>query len=174
VVLSHVTPLSHVLPCFPTMKLSFLHQWSLNTHISFIWSLIVETFSAMNPILYFLHIYHLDFPLEEKFLPSNSKKILWSNKFMKVLQEVSPCDFILFENQDDMCFIWEFGFWILTTWPFHSCTLAYYSPIYLISIEFQNIDNNLATPPKKIIPPFDCYNLTIGVVTLVEIFSTNY
>jgi hypothetical protein len=41
------------------------------------------------------------------------------------------------------------GFWILITWPFHSYTLAYYKPIHLISIEFQSIDSDFDTSPKK-------------------------
>jgi hypothetical protein len=32
-------------------------------------------------------------------------------------------------------------------------TLAYCRPIHLISIEFQNIDNNLSSPPKKLFLP---------------------
>jgi short subunit fatty acids transporter len=54
----------------------------------------------------------------------------------------------LFENEDDLCFLWEFGFWILITQPSHSYTLAYCRSMHLISIEFQNIDNNPATPTK--------------------------
>jgi hypothetical protein len=41
----------------------------------------------MNSALHFLHIYHLDFHLKEKILPSNFEKIPWSNKFLKV----PPC-----------------------------------------------------------------------------------
>jgi hypothetical protein len=37
-------------------------------------------------------LFVLYFPLEEKYLPSNSVKILWSNKFMKV----PPCKIFLF------------------------------------------------------------------------------
>jgi hypothetical protein len=32
---------------------------------------------------------------------------------------------------------------------FHCYTLVYYRPIHLISIEFESIDNNVDTPPKK-------------------------
>jgi hypothetical protein len=102
----------------------------------------------MNPVCNFLHIYHLDFPLEEKFLPSNSKDILWSNKFINV-----PLVEFFVENQDDLCFLWEFELWILTTQPSHSCTLAYCRPIHLISIEFQDIDNSPVTPPKNFFLP---------------------
>jgi hypothetical protein len=59
-------------------------------------------------------------------------------------------EFFWFENQDDLCFWWDFGLWILTTWPAHSSTLAYWRPIHLISIEFRSIDNNLGTLPKKL------------------------
>jgi hypothetical protein len=38
----------------------------------------------MNSALCFLHIYHLDFHLKKKILPSNFEKILWSDKFLKV------------------------------------------------------------------------------------------
>jgi hypothetical protein len=31
-----------------------------------------------------MNIYHLDFPLEEIFLPTNYEKILWNNKFLKL------------------------------------------------------------------------------------------
>jgi hypothetical protein len=57
---------------------------------------------------------------------------LWRDPFIEI---------IIFENQDDFCFLWEFGLWIFTTQPFHSHTLAYCRPIHQISIEFQNIDN---------------------------------
>jgi hypothetical protein len=67
------------------------------------------------------------------------------------------------------------GFEILTIQPFHSYTLAYCRPIHLISIEFQNIDNDLGYPPKKnFFFPFHCYNIAIYEVTLNEIFRTNY
>jgi hypothetical protein len=41
----------------------------------------------------------------------------------------------------------------LTIQPSHSYTLAYYRPFHLISIEFQNIDNDQGNPPKKLFPP---------------------
>jgi hypothetical protein len=43
---------------------------------------------------------------------------------------------------------------ILTIQPFHSYTLAHCRPIHLISIEFQNIDNNLGSPPKNLFLSF--------------------
>jgi hypothetical protein len=58
--------------------------WSLDTHISLIRSPILEILSAMNSTLHCLHIYHFDFQLKKKILPSNFEKILWSNKFLKV------------------------------------------------------------------------------------------
>jgi hypothetical protein len=92
----------------------------------------------MNSALHILHIYRLDFHVKKKILPSIFEKILWSNKSFKVpLVEV-----IFYENQDGNCFLWDLGFWILTIQPSHSYTLAYYRPFHLISIEFQNIDND--------------------------------
>jgi hypothetical protein len=64
-----------------------MSYWSLNTHIYLIQSPILEFFSAMNSALHILHIYRLDFHLKKKILASNFEKILWSNKFFKVL----PC-----------------------------------------------------------------------------------
>jgi hypothetical protein len=116
----------------------------------------------MNSTHHFLHIYPLDFPFANIFLPSGSKKILWSNKFLKYpLVEI-----IFHENQDDLCFLEDLGLWILTAWPFHSYALAYCKPIHLIFIEFGNIDNNLGTPPKKCSSP----SLAICAITLIEIF----
>jgi hypothetical protein len=70
----------------------------------------------------FLHICHLVFYLNFFFLPSNFEKIPWSNKFPKVppsrnLKKI--------KNQDNICFLWDFGLWILNTWSFHSYTLHY-------------------------------------------------
>ena len=87
VALSHVSSLSHVLPYFPTLKQPSLCLVTLEIHISFIWSLNVEIFIAMNSINHSLYIYHLDFLLAKILLLSNSERILWSNKFFKV----SPC-----------------------------------------------------------------------------------
>jgi hypothetical protein len=60
---------------------------------------------------------------------------------------------ILYDNQNDICSLWDLGLWILTTELFHSHTLAYCRPIHLISIEFQCIDNNPGSPPKTLFPP---------------------
>ena len=77
------------------------------------------------------------------------------------------------ENQD-LCVLWDLWLQILTTWRFRFYTLSYWSPIHLISIEFQNIDNNLGTLPKNFFVIFNCYDLAICVVTLTGTFSTNY
>jgi hypothetical protein len=135
-----------MLPCFPTLKLSSLHlvifRHPYFTHI-IIWSPIPEFFNAMNSTRYFLHVYYLDFYFKKIFLPSNFEKILWSNKFLKV----PPCRNCLFKNQDNLCFLWDLGHWILTTWPSHSYTLTYCRHVHLISIKFQKIDNNTHIPP---------------------------
>ena len=139
----------HYLMCYPVFLPWYcLHyiQYSLDIHISFLWSSILEIFSAMNSTFHFFHIHHLDFYLEKTFLPSNFERILRSNKLFKE----PPIEIFFFENQDELCILWDLGFWILTTQPFYSYTLAYYKPIYLISIEFQSIDNNLGSPPKTL------------------------
>jgi hypothetical protein len=56
---------------------------------------------------------------------------------------------IFYENEDGICFLWDLGLWILTIQPSHSYTLAYCRPIHLISIEFQNIENNQGSLLKK-------------------------
>jgi hypothetical protein len=83
--------------------------------------------------------------LKKNILPSNFEKILWSNKFLKV----PPCRNDFYEKQDGICFLWDLGLWILTIQPSHSYTLAYCKPIQLISIEFQNKNNNQGSLPKK-------------------------
>jgi hypothetical protein len=103
----------------------------------------------MNSALHILHIYGLDFHLKKNILPSNFEKILWSNKFLKFpLVEI-----IFYENQDGIYFLWDLGLWILTIQPSHSYTLANCRPIDLISIEFQNIENNQGSLPKKLFLP---------------------
>jgi hypothetical protein len=100
----------------------------------------------MNLTLHFLHIHLLDFHLKKKILPSNFEKILWSNKFLKVpLVEI-----VFYENHDGICIFWDLRLSFLTVQHSHSYTLAICRPIHLISIEFQNIDNNPGSPPKKI------------------------
>jgi hypothetical protein len=108
-------------------------KWSLDTHTSLIWSSISKKINAMDSTRHFLHIYRLDFPLEEIFLLSKFYGVTSFSKYPLV-------EIIIFENQDDPSFLWDLGLWILTTWPFHSYSLACCRPIHLISIE--NIDNN--------------------------------
>jgi hypothetical protein len=79
---------------------------------------------------------------------STLKKVIsLCNKFFKV----SSFRFF-FENQDYLCFWWEFRLWILTMWP---SNLAYCGPIHLIFIKFQIIDSYLGTPPKNLSLPFN-------------------
>jgi hypothetical protein len=63
---------------------------------------------------------------------------------------------------------------MLTTQPSHSYTLASCWPIYLISIEFQNIDNNWGSLPKKLFFSSLVAIRAIHAMTLTTIFSTNY
>jgi hypothetical protein len=91
----------------------------------------------MNSTPHFLHIYCLDFHLKNKIL------------CLQGFSRYPLVEVICYENQNGICFLWDLGLWILTTQPSHSYTLAYCKPIHLISIEFQNIDNNSSSPPKK-------------------------
>jgi hypothetical protein len=168
VALSHVSLLSHVLPCFPILIQSSLHL------VIFKHPYLTHTKSDSRNLkccefsTSFSSHLRFRFPLEGKNLAF--EKILWSNRFLKVpLVEI-----IFYENQGDICFLWDLGLWILTMQPSHSYTLAYRRPIHLLSIEFQNIDNDQGNPPKKLFFPFNCYNLAIHEVTLTEISSTNY
>jgi hypothetical protein len=103
----------------------------------------------MNLALYFFHIYYLDFHLKKKILPSKFEKILWSNKFLKI----PPCrNYFLWKSRWHLL-LKRPWLWILTIQPSHYCTLVYCRPIHLISIEFQNIDNNLGSPPNFFFPP---------------------
>jgi hypothetical protein len=145
----HYSMCRHYPMCCPIfLSWYYLHYtlWSLDTHISLIWSPILEIFSAMNMALHFLHIYSLNFHLKKKFLPSNFEKILWGNKFL----ELPHCRNDFLWKSRWHCFLWELGLWILTIQPFHSYTLAYCRPFRIISIEFQNIDNDRGNLPKKL------------------------
>ena len=144
--LSPMSPLSPCIALFSYLK-NCLHyiMWFLDTHISLICSPIVEIFSPMKSIRHFLYIYLLGFPLEEKSCLQTLRRFygitsLWRYPLVGI---------IIFENQDGLCFLWEFGLWILTTQPFHFYTLAYYRHIHLIFIEFLKFDNNPATSSKK-------------------------
>jgi hypothetical protein len=113
------------------------------------WSSILEIFSHVNTH-HSLYICCLDFHMKKKFSPSNSNKILWSNKFLKI----TLVEIILFENQDGIYFLWDLGLQTLTMWPAHFFPLAYYRPNCLISIQFRIIGNNPCIPLKKAFPPF--------------------
>jgi hypothetical protein len=65
----------------------------------------------------------------------------------------SGAQVIFYENQDGICFLWDLGLRILTVQPSHFYTLAYCRPIHLISIKFQNIENNYGSLPKKLFLP---------------------
>jgi hypothetical protein len=124
----------------------------------------------MNLGVYFFHIYHLDFHL---------KKIPCHKTLRRFFEVISfsrniLIELIIFESQDDFCFLWDLGLCMLTTQPSNSCTLPYCGPIHLISIEIQNIENNLGILPKNFFYPFNCYNFAIRPCTLSKIFSTNY
>jgi hypothetical protein len=119
----------------------------------------------MNLACHFFHIYQLFFHLKKRYCLQTLRRFYGVTRYLLV-------ELIFFETQDDLCILWELGVWILTTWPSHSYTLAYCRPIHLISIEFQNIDNNLGTLPKKLFL-LHCYDLAIHGATLIEIFSTN-
>jgi hypothetical protein len=138
VALSHVSPLAHVLPCFPNLMLSSLHLVIFRTHISLIRSPISEIFSAMNWTLHILHIYHSDFHLKKKSCLQTLRRFYEVTSFSRY----SLVEIIIYENHDGICFLWDLGLWILTMQPSDYYTLAYCRPIFLISIEFQNIDNN--------------------------------
>jgi hypothetical protein len=105
----------------------------------------------MNSTLHFLHIYHLDFHLKKKILPSNFEKILWSNKFLKV----PPC-----KNY----FLWKWRWHLLlmrpwalnldyTTFPFlrFNILLAYPLNFYWISKHWQR--SGLSTKKTFSSPP---------------------
>jgi hypothetical protein len=102
VALSHVSPLSHVLPCFPILVLSSLHLVILNTHISLIRSPILEIFSAMNLALHFLHIYHLDFYLKKK---KSCLQTLRRFYGITSFPRYPFVEIIFYENQDGTCFL---------------------------------------------------------------------
>jgi hypothetical protein len=90
------------------------------------------------------------FPLEEKNLAFK----LWEDSIVVPSFSRYPLvEIIFYKNQDGICFLWDLGFWILTIQPSHSYTLANCRPIHLISIEFQNIENNHGSLPKKLFIP---------------------
>jgi hypothetical protein len=146
VALSHVSPLSHVMPCFPILIQSslhlviFKHPYLTHTKSDFR-NLNCYEFSTS----YSSHL-PFRFPLKGKNL---AFKILWSNKFLKV----TPCrNYFLWKSRWHLLLM-RLGLWILSIQPSHSYTLPYCRPIHLISIEFQNIDNNQGNPPKNVFLP---------------------
>jgi hypothetical protein len=134
------------------------------THMKFL-----EVFSAMNLALHSLYIYHLDFHLKERSFPQTLKRFYGVTSFSRYFL----IEIILYKNQDGICFLWGLELWILIIQPSHPYTLAYCRPILLISIEFQNIDNDHGSPHNFFFP-FYYYYLAIREVTLTKIFSTNY
>ena len=74
VAFSHVSTLSHVLPCFPILIQSSLHlvifRHPYLTHIRSN----LEILSAMDSIPHFLYIYCLDFHLKKKILPKTLRR----------------------------------------------------------------------------------------------------
>ena len=163
VALSLMLPLSCMLACFSTLKLSSLHLVMFKHP----YLIHMKSNSIKNSTIDSTFHFHLVFHFKRIFLPSNSKKILQSKKSFKV----PPCIIIFWKSR------WHFllmrhGLWILTTWPSHSYALAYCRPVHLISIELQSIGNNLSTRPKNFLFYFNCYYLAICVVTLIVLFST--
>jgi hypothetical protein len=133
VALFHVLPLSHLLPSFPVMMLSSLHL-VIFRHLY----LIHMKSDFRNFYCYEFNTsfsLHLPFRFKKKILPSILRRFYGVTSPSRYpLVEI-----ILYENQDDICFLWDLGLWILTIQPSHSYTLAYCKPFHLISIEFQNI-----------------------------------
>jgi hypothetical protein len=139
-------PLSHVQPCFPTIHLSSLHLNEVYKPISHS----NEVWYWRYLVLYFLHFIFftctiLIFQLK-KFSCLNFGKIPWSSNFVKV-RPISLRLFFLKIN-DHLCFLWEVRFWILIIGPSNFYSLTYWRLNYLISIEFQNINNSFGFQPR--------------------------
>ena len=153
----------HYPMCYP-MKTSWL--CSLDTHFSLTWSLILEIFSAMNSMQHFLHIHQLDFHLENIFLPSNSEKILWNNKFLQgkiFFLENSRWPLLLIKP-------WTLNFDYKNFSSLYFGILQAYPPnFYWILNHWQQSKHS-----TNFFFFFNCYNLEICVATLIEITSTNY
>jgi hypothetical protein len=147
VALSHLLPLSHVLPYFPILMQSSPHLMIFKhpypTHTKFdSRNLKCYEFSTS----YSSHL-PFRFPLKEKKCCLQTLKRFYG---VTSLWRYPLVEIIFYENQDGICFLWDLELWILTIQPSHSYTLAYCRPIQLISIEFQNIDNNQGSLPKKL------------------------
>jgi hypothetical protein len=149
VALSHVSPSSHVLPCFPILMLSsphlviFKHPYLTHTKSNSRNLKCYEFSTSFSSHLPFR------FSLEEKHLAFK----LWEDSMEFKFLKVSLVEIIFYENQDGVCFLWDLGLWILTIQPSHSYILANCRPIHLISIEFQNIENNHDSLPKELFLP---------------------
>jgi hypothetical protein len=143
--LSHVPPLSHVLPCFPILMQSlphlviFKHPYLTHTKSDF------RNFSCYEFSTSFSSHLPLDFHLKKKSCLQTLKRFYGITSFSRY----PLVKIILYENQDGICFLWDLGLWILTIQPSHSYTLANCRPFHLISIEFQNIENNHGSLPEK-------------------------
>jgi hypothetical protein len=161
--------LSHVLPCFPILIQSSLHlvifkpPYLTHTKSDF------RNFECYEFITSFSSHLSFRFPLEEK---KSCLKTLRRSYNVISFSRYPLIEIIFYENQNGICFLWDLGLWILSIQPSHSYTLVYYRPIHLISIEFQNIENNQGSLPNFVF--FNCYNLAKHEVNLNEIFSTNY
>jgi hypothetical protein len=155
--------------CHVFLPYNCLHYtwWSLDIHISLIWSPIPEFFSPLILAHHFLHIYYLIFYLEKLLCLQTLRSFYGVTSFSSYpLVEIK-----FFEKRIDLFLLTRF--WILTIQTSHFYILAYCRLAHLISIEFQIIDNHPSTPPKNSFFSFNCYNLAICVVILIEILSTN-
>jgi hypothetical protein len=139
VALSHMLPLSHVLPCFLILIQSLLHlvifkhPYLTHTKSDSRNLKCYEFSSSFSSHLLFR------FPLEEKKSCFQTlRRFYGAIRFSRY----PLVEMIFYENQDGICFLWDLRLWILTIQPSHSYTLAYCRPIQLISIDFQNIDND--------------------------------
>jgi hypothetical protein len=143
VALSHVLPLSHLLPYFPILMLSLLHlvifRHPYFTH--------TKSYFRIFLVLWIQHFI---------FFTSTIQIFTWRKSCLQTLRNSYGVinlwrypfvEIILYENQDGICFLWDLGLWILTIQPSHSYTLPYCRPTHPISIEFQNIDNYQGSPP---------------------------
>jgi hypothetical protein len=135
-----------MLPCFPILMQSSLHL------VIFKHTYLTHTESDFRNLKCYEFSTSFSSHLPFRFPHEGKKSCLQSlRKFHGVTSSsrYPLVEIIFYENQDGICFLWDLGFWILTIQPSHSYTLAYCRPIHLISIEFQNIENNQGSLPKK-------------------------
>jgi hypothetical protein len=134
-----------VLPCFSIQMLSlpylviFRHPYLTHTKSYF------RNFKCYGFSTSFSSHLPLDFHLKKKSCLQTLKRFYGITSFSRY----PLVKIILYENQDGICFLWDLGLWILTIQPSHSYTLANCRPFHLISIEFQNIENNHGSLPEK-------------------------